>query len=105
MLSCFRCGVSFDESETRCPACGAPASADQIEQTPARRCGPGALFFLKFAWAVAFLGGIFAAVFGLIAFAEGQHLNGILWLFVGSPVSFGHYVALGLIIGYAERRG
>ena len=104
MPTCVRCHVTFHESETRCPSCGAPATADQIELPTARRCGSGAFFFLQFAWVVAFLSGIFSAVFGLIAFADDHRLTGILWLFVGSPVSFGHYIALGLIINYAERR-
>ena len=96
MPVCARCGKGYEATEPVCPACGAPK-----DFSPAR-CGPAAMFAMRFAWAAAFIAAIVCILGGVILVIRGQWLAGLVLILIMAPIGYGQHVALGLAIDYAR---
>src|SRR5262249_23409345 len=98
MPVCAKCGKGYEATERVCPSCGAPK-----EFSPAR-CGPVAMFALRFAWVAAFIAAIICVLGGIIVIIRGQWLAGAVLVVIMAPIGYGQHVALGMAIDYARGR-
>jgi len=98
MPICTQCHAGYEVTDRVCPSCGA-SPAVSLD-----RCGRIGMYSLWIAWAAALVGALVALVAGVVAVVRGEWLTGALLIFIGAPVSYGHHVALGMAISYAQRK-
>jgi hypothetical protein len=96
MPVCAQCGKGYEATERVCPSCGASK-----EFSPAR-CGPVAMFAMRFAWVAAFIAAVICVLGGIVVVIRGEWLAGLVLIFIMAPIGYGQHVALGMAIDYAQ---
>jgi hypothetical protein len=105
MWKCPTCGESLEDQFDSCWKCAKASATEGVGRVATPRCGAFALACLSVAQIAAFLGCLAWWIMPLYFLAEQNGQAAVLSLFVllfGFPVSYGHVVALGLAIRYAQ---
>lgn len=104
MPRCPKCRKDYSDAEPACPRCGAPHDPASLSPVPGRRCGAFSYLCLRFAQVATFFAIILCIVAGVLALIRNYWFEGLVTLFIGTPIAIGQWVAFRLAVSYANQR-